>query len=112
MSSSKRIAYCAAEQNRAAAAYARDRSNEGQPLGSARGPGPDAKVLLYVQKTFLVIVLCVRHHVCWLGNMVTVLGIRAVFPPALVLPPVAPLRQCSLVHVRSSPSCTACRMSS
>lgn len=61
MSSSRRIAYCAAEQSRTAAEHARDNSNTGQPPGSARGPGPDAKVPL---PEFFMRCLCRLYDMC------------------------------------------------
>ena len=77
MSSSKRIAYCAAEQSRAAAACARESSVVGQPPGSARGPGPDAKVLRQEDGRFCD-ALCWRH-VGWTGiPMLFLVGMRVV----------------------------------
>lgn len=47
LSTSKRIAYCAAQQSRVAAAHARDHADLGRSPGSARGPGPDEMVGCY-----------------------------------------------------------------
>ncbi len=56
MTSSQRIASYAAEQNRAAVANARESLNLGRPPGSARGPGPDAKVTSPNAATFSALV--------------------------------------------------------